>query len=88
MFLTSNNAARGFPASSIFSHDSYKREQPKTLKVNAEIKAFTEALQLMPVGSKWELVVPPSLAYGESGTGSVGPKATLKYEFELLSISS
>ena len=40
----------------------------------------------MPVGSKWELVVPPSLAYGESGTGPVGPNATLKYELELLSI--
>jgi FKBP-type peptidyl-prolyl cis-trans isomerase FklB len=70
-----------------FSHESYKRQQPKTLKVNAAIKAFTEALQLMPVGSKWELVVPASLAYGESGTGPVGPNATLKYELELLSIS-
>ena len=66
--------------------DTYKREQPKTLKVKGAIKAFTEALQLMPVGSKWELVVPPGLAYGESGAGPIGPNATLKYEVELLSI--
>ena len=66
--------------------DTYKRLQPKTLKVSGAIKAFTQALQLMPVGSKWELFVPPGLAYGESGTGPIGPNATLKYEVELLAI--
>ena len=66
--------------------DTFKRQEPKTLKVNAAIKAFTEAMQLMPVGSKWELFVPPSLAYGEAGMGPIGPNATLKYEVELLSI--
>jgi FKBP-type peptidyl-prolyl cis-trans isomerase FklB len=66
--------------------DSRRRGQPKTVKVNGAIKAFTEALQLMPVGSKWELFVPPGLAYGESGTGPIGPNATLKYELELLAI--
>ena len=66
--------------------DTFKRQEPKTLKVNAAIKAFTEALPLMPVGSKWELFVPSSLAYGEAGMGPIGPNATLKYEVELLSI--
>ena len=66
--------------------DTFKRQEPKTIKVKAAIKAFTEALPLMPVGSKWELFVPPSLAYGEAGMGPIGPNATLKYELELLSI--
>jgi len=66
--------------------DTYQRKQPKTWKVNGAIKAFTEALPLMSVGSKWELLVPPGLAYGESGLGPIGPNATLKYEVELLSI--
>jgi FKBP-type peptidyl-prolyl cis-trans isomerase FklB len=66
--------------------DTYKRQEPKTLKVNGTIKALSEALPLMPTGSKWEPFVPPGLAYGESGAGPIGPNATLKYEVELLSI--
>lgn len=66
--------------------DTAKRQQPKTLKVNGTIKALTEALPLMPIGSKWELFVPPTLAYGAAGMGPIGPNATLKYEVELLSI--
>jgi FKBP-type peptidyl-prolyl cis-trans isomerase len=66
--------------------DTVKSGQPKTLKIKGSIKAFTEALPLMAVGSKWELFVPPSLAFGESGAGPIGPNATLKYEVELLSI--
>jgi len=70
---------------------SYKRGQPATFPVGQVIKGWTEALQLMPVGSKWELFVPPSLAYGERGTGGggpIGPDATLIFEVELVSIQS
>jgi FKBP-type peptidyl-prolyl cis-trans isomerase len=66
---------------------SYKRGQPATFAVGQVIKAWTEALQLMPVGSKWQLFVPSSLAYGERGAGAeIGPNATLIFEVELLSI--
>ncbi len=66
---------------------SYKRGQPATFPVSGVIKGWTEALQLMPVGSKWQLVIPPSLAYGEHGAGGeIGPNATLIFEVELLSI--
>ena len=66
---------------------SYKRGQPATFPVNGVIKGWTEALQLMPVGSKWQLFVPSSLAYGERGAGGdIGPDATLIFEVELLSI--
>jgi FKBP-type peptidyl-prolyl cis-trans isomerase len=55
--------------------------------VNGVIKGWTEALQLMKVGSKWELVIPPSLAYGPQGAGGViGPDATLLFEIELVAI--
>jgi FKBP-type peptidyl-prolyl cis-trans isomerase FklB len=66
---------------------SFKRNQPATFPLNAVIPAWTEALQLMPVGSKWQLYVPPKLAYGERGAGGViGPNETLVFEVELLSI--
>jgi FKBP-type peptidyl-prolyl cis-trans isomerase FklB len=66
---------------------SYKRGQPATFAVGQVIKAWTEALELMPVGSKWQLFVPSSLAYGERGAGAeIGPNATLIFEVELLSI--
>jgi FKBP-type peptidyl-prolyl cis-trans isomerase len=67
---------------------SYKRGQPATFPVTGVIKGWTEALQLMPVGSKWQLVVPPELGYGERGApgGQIGPNATLIFEVELLSI--
>jgi FKBP-type peptidyl-prolyl cis-trans isomerase FklB len=68
---------------------SYKRGQPATFPVSGVIKGWTEALQLMPVGSKWQLVIPSDLAYGERGTGAdIGPNATLIFEVELLSIQS
>jgi FKBP-type peptidyl-prolyl cis-trans isomerase FklB len=66
---------------------SYKRGQPATFPVGGVIKGWTEALQLMPVGSKWQLFLPSDLAYGERGAGAdIGPNATLIFEVELLSI--
>jgi FKBP-type peptidyl-prolyl cis-trans isomerase FklB len=65
---------------------SYKRGQPVTLNVGGVIKGWTEALQLMPVGSKWQLFIPPDLAYGDRGQGPIGPNSTLIFEVELLSI--
>jgi FKBP-type peptidyl-prolyl cis-trans isomerase len=66
---------------------SYKRGQPATFPVGKVIRGWTEALQLMPVGSKWQLFVPAELAYGPRGAGpDIGPNATLIFEVELLSI--
>ncbi|MGC2535758.1 MAG: FKBP-type peptidyl-prolyl cis-trans isomerase N-terminal domain-containing protein [Candidatus Sulfotelmatobacter sp.] len=65
---------------------SYKRGQPATFPVSGVIKGWTEALQLMPVESKWQLFVPSDLAYGESGRPGIEPNSTLIFEVELLSI--
>jgi FKBP-type peptidyl-prolyl cis-trans isomerase FklB len=67
---------------------SYKRGHPETFPVRGVIRGWTEALQLMPVGSKWQLFVPPDLAYGARGGpgGVIGPNAALIFEVELLSI--
>ena len=66
---------------------SYKRGQPATFQVSGVIPGWTEALQLMETGAKWELFIPPNLAYGERGSGGViGPNATLIFEIELISI--
>jgi FKBP-type peptidyl-prolyl cis-trans isomerase FklB len=65
---------------------SYRRNEPATFPVNGVIRGWTEALQLMKEGSKWEIVVPPELAYGEQGAGPIGPNATLIFEVELVSV--
>ena len=66
---------------------SAKHGGPATFPVTGVIKGWTEALQLMPVGSKWQLFVPPQLGYGERGAGGdIGPNATLIFEVELVSI--
>ncbi len=67
---------------------SYKRGQPATFPVTGVIKGWTEALQLMPVGSKWQLFIPSSLAYGEGGQprGGIGPNTALLFDVELISI--
>jgi FKBP-type peptidyl-prolyl cis-trans isomerase FklB len=67
---------------------SYKRGQPATFAVSGGIiRGWTEALQLMGEGEKWELFIPPNLGYGERGAGGViGPNATLIFEIEIVSI--
>lgn len=65
---------------------SYKRGQPASFPVGGVIKGWTEALQLMPVGSKWQLFIPADLAYGDRGQGDIAPGDTLIFEVELLSI--
>lgn len=67
---------------------SYKRNSTVKFPVQGVIPGWTEALQLMPVGSKWELYIPSDLAYGPGGTGGgpIGPNATLIFEVELIGI--
>lgn len=66
---------------------SYDRGEPATFPVVGVIAGWTEALQLMKPGAKWQLVIPPELAYGERGAGQViGPNATLLFDVELISV--
>lgn len=66
---------------------SYKRGQPAKFGVNGVIKGWSEALQLMKPGAKWQLFIPPELAYGERGSGlAIGPNSTLIFDVELLSV--
>jgi FKBP-type peptidyl-prolyl cis-trans isomerase FklB len=68
---------------------SVERGTPASFPVNGVIAGWVEALQLMPVGSKWRLFVPPGLAYGDRGAGgAIGPNETLIFEVELLEIKS
>jgi FKBP-type peptidyl-prolyl cis-trans isomerase FklB len=66
---------------------SYARKLPATFPVSGVIKGWAEALQMMPVGSKWQLFIPSALAYGEKGAGAkIGPNAALVFDIELVSI--
>jgi FKBP-type peptidyl-prolyl cis-trans isomerase FklB len=66
--------------------NSYKRGAPTNFRVDKVIRGWTEALQLMKEGSKWELFIPPELGYGERGAGPVPPNSVLIFEVELISV--
>ena len=67
---------------------SYKRGEPATFGVNQVIQGWQETLPMMKPGSKWEIVIPSDLAYGERGAGAaIGPNSTLIFEIELLSVN-
>ena len=65
---------------------SYKRNEPATFRANQVSKGWTEALTMMPVGSKWELYIPQELAYGSRESGQIKPFSTLIFEVELVGI--
>ena len=65
---------------------SYARGQPISFALDRVIPGWTEGVQLMPVGSKFMFYIPPDLAYGPDGGGSIGPNTTLIFQIELLGI--
>ena len=78
---------RGTLADGTEFDSSYRRGKPATFPVSGVIPGWTEALQLMEEGAKWQIVIPSKLAYGEQGAGqAIGPNATLLFEVELISI--
>ena len=90
---TANSTVRTHYAGTLINgqefDSSYKRGEPAEFPVSGVIKGWTEALQHMPVGSKWKLYIPYQLAYGEQGAGgAIGPYQALIFEIELLDIVS
>lgn len=67
---------------------SYKRNEPAVFPVNGVIPGWTEALQLMPEGSKFKIYIPSALAYGPGGTGPIGPNAALVFDVELIKVGA
>jgi len=65
---------------------SQRAGKPVSFELKGAIAGWKEALKLMPVGSKWQIVVPPQLAYGERSVGAIGPNSTLIFEVELISV--
>ncbi len=97
--LNEGTGPRPGPASTVRTHyhgtlidgsvfdSSYQRGQPAEFPVNGVIAGWTEALQMMPVGSKWRLYIPYQLAYGEQGAGgAIAPYSALIFDVELLDI--
>ena len=74
-----------FPNGQIFD-SSYKRGEPIEFGLNQVIKGWTEGLQLMSEGAKYELYLPYHLAYGETGTGGIPPYSALKFVVELIEV--
>ena len=78
---------RGKLTSGLEFDSSYKRNQPASFPVNGVIRGWTEALQLMKEGDKWELIIPPDLGYGSKGAGNIiPPDSILIFEVELIEI--
>ena len=78
---------RGLLVNGTEFHSTYRNGRPATFKVQGLIPGWAEAVKLMPLGSKWQLFIPPELAYGERGsTRHVGPNTTIILELELLGI--
>ncbi|WP_447640205.1 MULTISPECIES: FKBP-type peptidyl-prolyl cis-trans isomerase [Chitinophagaceae] len=97
--ITAGTGAKPGPTDSVTCHyhgtlidgtvfdSSVRRGQPATFPLNRVIKGWTEALQLMPVGSKWRLFLPADLAYGsQQVSAEIGPNSTLVFEVELLDV--
>ena len=78
---------RGKLTNGVEFDSSYKRNQPTSFPVKGVIRGWTEALQLMKEGDKWELIIPPDLGYGSNGAGNIiPPDSTLIFEVELIEI--
>jgi len=77
---------RGTLINGVEFDSSYKRNQPAEFPVNGVIKGWTEALQLMKEGAKWELYIPANLAYGERGRPGIPPNSVLIFQIELLEV--
>jgi FKBP-type peptidyl-prolyl cis-trans isomerase FklB len=65
---------------------SYKKGEPVTFRADSCIRGWAEALQMMNVGDKWKLFIPPDLAYGERGAGLISPNSTVVFNMELISV--